>query len=569
MDNETAMRHNRRVPRAVLRLVQILMALSVVRLLFLVQYLSGSKMTMGGTSGYNIHDFPLILLQNGEVQTKASPGPSSQSTTSVPAQRAQSAQSPSFPRITYWKDGVETPPTNFTQTHPRVVASMYSQSKEWLHFSRPCAEKGDCWFFDQYYEQYEVDQWTDTRQNHTCSTFDVPSVWSSTTRDDTTRPVSEARHYRTCNTIHEFQEWSPFDSHTESKRLGNGWFRQAFKVVLPSITTDTVSRKESGVVVMKLGNWLRNPTDPSTLEGNRIDATLTERLTSSPHVLSTYAYCANAAVTEAALGGDMWGYLDKNQGKMSPRQQLLLARDTAQAVAAVHSVRFAYMDIKSANFLVMNIDKDSGIPVIKANDFNTAFPMASVTGTGKDDGEYCRFRTSPPKAYRMLMRNVFVGVEKTPEYGQSSIDPLALDVFRLGFVFMDIFSRSMPRWKQESDAGFYPVETKRPFVSSAKAKGILKRVKEEISRLRSAQNDANVAIDMSKSVDFVLQAALVYAALACAGARPELRPTSDQVAKGLELILQRVDEVNQDKINGTSKLGTLLQDIPRLLSYPE
>jgi hypothetical protein len=113
-----------------------------------------------------------------------------------------------------------------------------------------------------------------------------------------------------------------------------------------------------------------------------------ERLTSSPYIVSIYAYCGNSVLTEF-VGADLEEIILKvsqssNDNALfptraTPEGRLRLALDVARGISAIHSVQgipIIHADIQTKQFLV------DGHGRVKLNDFNRCrfIPHRNTTG---------------------------------------------------------------------------------------------------------------------------------------------------------------------------------------------
>ena len=108
---------------------------------------------------------------------------------------------------------------------------------------------------------------------------------------------------------------------------------------------------------------------PHRAELHRIDAVVSERLTSSPYVANIYGFCGQSAINELARasGRALRG------GRRSPQQKLQFAIDVALGIATAHEIEkdgkvsLVHRDVRSTNFLMTNDGKH-----LMLHDFNCA-----------------------------------------------------------------------------------------------------------------------------------------------------------------------------------------------------
>lgn len=162
--------------------------------------------------------------------------------------------------------------------------------------------------------------------------------------------------------------------------------------------------------------------DLRNLERHRRDALAMEKLTSSPHIVDIYGYCANTVLTEFVPRG-LDTVLVQHPPKQ-PQQRLDWALQTAQGVAALHEHDIIHADLDTKQFLL----SDDG--TIKLNDFNRC---RFLPYRNNRTGETCPIRI--PSA---------PGVARSPEeYNMEELTE-QLDVYSLGNVLYRILTSKKP-----------------------------------------------------------------------------------------------------------------------------
>jgi len=151
-----------------------------------------------------------------------------------------------------------------------------------------------------------------------------------------------------CALVHEldfFGGITAFDNaKLQTKYLGLGGTRESWKVVsLNGGTEQHVAMKT--LRFDKDYIWTR-------VDHQRVDATVSEHLTSSPHVIDIYGYCGTAAINEFGSEGMLHRYI--RDGKVSFEKRLEFARDIAYGMAAVHASHMVQHDVKASNVLITN-----------------------------------------------------------------------------------------------------------------------------------------------------------------------------------------------------------------------
>lgn len=127
-----------------------------------------------------------------------------------------------------------------------------------------------------------------------------------------------------------------------------------------------------GTTILRSLRW-REVYDEMIYDKQRIDAIVSERLTSSPHVIDVYGACGASALNEYADGGMFartFRHKYSDSGGYTDRELLLFARDAALAITAIHDIdgrgnvtSVVHHDLRAENFLTTN-------GTLKVADFN-------------------------------------------------------------------------------------------------------------------------------------------------------------------------------------------------------
>lgn len=129
----------------------------------------------------------------------------------------------------------------------------------------------------------------------------------------------------------------------------------------------------SSTTILRTLRW-REVLDELIVEKQRIDALVSERLTSSPSVIDIYGFCGTSALNEYADGG-MFASAFRHEysdgvAPYTDRELLVFARDAAIGLAAIHDIdgrgnvtSVVHHDLRAENFLLSN-------GTLKISDFN-------------------------------------------------------------------------------------------------------------------------------------------------------------------------------------------------------
>jgi serine/threonine protein kinase len=251
-------------------------------------------------------------------------------------------------------------------------------------------------------------------------------------------------------------------------------------------------------VVLKLLKLTRE-FDHESYEHHRIDAAVMERLGSSPYIISAYSYCGQSVTTEWAAGSAR--ALTKNK-HLNSRERLKIGRDIARGVAALHSID--YPNSTNATFSHNDINIANAVEVngrIKLNDFNI--------------GNLLRWNGTRPCGVPVRFA---APLWKSPEEirNTSYVDAAMTDIYGLGNLMFQVLTTRQPWTHLEPD-------------------GVL--TTDEVIRRKAAGRFPFVPDQLVRSTKISLQA-LYHGTMACFRSQPEDRPSSHDLAVGLDIVLQ-------------------------------
>mmetsp|Transcript_30064 Transcript_30064/g.60201 ORF Transcript_30064/g.60201 Transcript_30064/m.60201 type:complete len:685 (-) Transcript_30064:433-2487(-) len=224
--------------------------------------------------------------------------------------------------------------------------------------------------------------------------------------DGECKPMKEwqTTFHPTCNGVHEidFIQQSQPDLAGDFHLFGTkGYWRNAWKIDFSCEKMNaTHVHNCDDTIVMKTLKFHHNFED-AHFEHNRIDAVAMERLTSSPHVINVFGFCAHSVMTEYANGQRVGTLADKSKRK--PLARLKIARDIASGLADVHEIdgsgeaTFVHFDINPAN--VVSIDG-----MLKLNDFN----IGVLLKRNETSGKACGFPAKYPNPQVSLRSASFI-----------------------------------------------------------------------------------------------------------------------------------------------------------------
>jgi serine/threonine protein kinase len=174
----------------------------------------------------------------------------------------------------------------------------------------------------------------------------------------------------------------------EAKRVGyvgSGLWRHVWKVdPHDELMDDSGVLRAPAVLKMMKGE---HDVNDRNMDRHRRDALVMERLTSSPYIVSMYAYCGNTVLTEY-VGADLDAVVYDNKSptpkltRDSPEGRLRMALGIVKGIQALHEIDggpIIHADIGWKQFLV----SDDG--TIKLNDFNRCrfIPRKSQNSTAR------------------------------------------------------------------------------------------------------------------------------------------------------------------------------------------
>jgi hypothetical protein len=303
--------------------------------------------------------------------------------------------------------------------------------------------------------------------------------------------------YPNCNMFHSIDL---ADLNNEQfQLLGMGGARMVWKV------NDVVGQQGA----LKTLIFKNAKFDESKAEHTRVDAILSERLTSSSHVIDIYGACGMSTMSEIGVVDDKW--VSRN-GAISPSfsnnsttkrkhrtklEKLSLAIQLANALADFHSagshdddiVTAVWRNLKSQNVLFVN-------GKLKINDFDDSILVRRNESTGKA----CTFQ---------LDANVYQNKTYQPPelcYSGQDLDE-KIDIYALGGILYGILTRARPY----NDLRGNYTEIKR-----RKQVGIMPT----FAKIEGRQDIASVAL--RKAIE------------QCLRPNPKSRPSARRIARDLE-----------------------------------
>jgi len=311
-------------------------------------------------------------------------------------------------------------------------------------------------------------------------------------------PIQEwqIRSYPTCNLLHELDIASD-----TVKYNAHGSIRSVWKVSNNNDNDNDNATDVSGSedVILKMILFHGNHWEPQRYESHRRDAMATERLTSSPHIVDIYGYCAQSCLNEI-----MVGTLSKSDSSSPPLDKLLLARDAAEALADVHSAggssipTIVHRDITHRNFLLNHEG------VVKLNDFNVArFPEWD-----RETETLCPFDKGDCGPYR------------SPEECRFEALTEKIDVYALGNVFYYILTKEQP----------FQYPWKLP-----------------ISQIKQSIKEGNTSIIPSQYEESEDEAVIGFIQLIrkCWSQDPNDRPSAHEISAELSEIIEKIENLEQ------------------------
>jgi Protein kinase domain len=298
-----------------------------------------------------------------------------------------------FPRHILW----DTSRTNASTHHYFIEMEPAAHNISYLDAYERRSEKVDLYQL----ETYLVNQLDDDYQEHCV----YMKEWQSMS-------------YPTCNSVHELAL-----DHGDLTAFSEGGWRQVF---------DHSQTPGSVLKMLHLGPDEEFAFDLQAYEVHRVDAVISERLTSSPFVMDIYGYCGTSALYE--------------QGKRSLRHEVdhselphkyRMMLQIAQAMSDMHGIDYpsgtnatvVHRDLKPSN-IMMGLDGKA-----KLGDFNDSI----LRKWNKTSGEPCPFYNDRYPLHWGLGY-------KPAEHAASGYPPLdeKMDVFGLGGLLFFVLTKENP-----------------------------------------------------------------------------------------------------------------------------
>jgi len=300
--------------------------------------------------------------------------------------------------------------------------------------------------------------------------------------------------YPNCNLFHEIDFENMHDD--ELKLLGMGGARMVWKV-------NDLTGKGGALKTMI---YKSATFDQTKAEHTRIDAILSERLTSSPHVIDIYGVCGLSTMSEIGLVDDKWVtrklVSDESESHhRSKLEKLDLARQLSHALADFHGAggsdevaTAVWRNLKSQNVLFVN-------GKLKINDFDDSILFRK----NATDGRPCKFQ---------LDATVYENkTYQPPELCYLGVDlDEKIDIYALGGLLYHILIRSRP---------YIDIRGNYTELKRRKQNGILP----SFDKVR----------DDNDTVTFAFRKAVEQ----CMQPDPKARPTARRVAKDLDKAYNR------------------------------
>lgn len=233
-------------------------------------------------------------------------------------------------------------------------------------------------------ELYLMDRGNRTRVEHKHKPRTWPADYDSIpqTRGSFTQVISITQEDRYNVTLHKLREFPPSckprsDWHTHSFQncnlmhevdIASGLGRVAdtkVKYGFAGATRESwlLDSSTCPTIILKTLRY-REEHDELIFEKQRIDALISERLTSSPHVINIYGFCGTSALNQFADGGmfaSTFRHMYSDGGNYTDRELLVLARDAALGLADIHDIdgrgnvtSIVHHDLRAENFLTSN-----------------------------------------------------------------------------------------------------------------------------------------------------------------------------------------------------------------------
>jgi serine/threonine protein kinase len=214
-------------------------------------------------------------------------------------------------------------------------------------------------------------------------------------------PLVHLSTHTNCNIIHEFNL-----DHIDAKLVSHGYIREVWQVI---------DEKEENFALKTLLHDKRFTS--SQMDGQALDAKISDQLQKSEYIANIYAYCGYAGLYDYSSEGN----LEDHYQLYNKRERIQAAVDIAKGLADLHNIRgndqtaFIHNDIAIRQFILLN-------GRYKLNDFNTARPL---------------YWNSKVNAVCPDVTNRFVDKNRSPEEMRDKINYVdeKIDVYSLGNIF--------------------------------------------------------------------------------------------------------------------------------------
>lgn len=303
--------------------------------------------------------------------------------------------------------------------------------------------------------------------------------------------------YPNCNEFHSIDIHNMNDD--ELQLLGIGGARMVWKV------NDPVGQGGA----LKTMIYKSAVFDRSKAEHTRIDAILSERLTSSPHVIDMYGVCGQSTISEVGVVDDKWvtrkrkvsGDDSSEPTHRTNLEKLDLARQLAHALADFHGAGGSdkeavavWRNLKSQNVLFVN-------GKLKINDFDDAILFRK----NATDGTACKFQLD----HTVYQNKTY----QPPElcFSGRNLDE-KIDIYALGGILYQILTRGRP---------YNDIRGNHAEIKRRKENGILP----SFEKIKERNDTASLAF--RKAVEQCMQP------------DPKLRPPARQIAQDLDKAYNR------------------------------
>eukprot|EP00539_Tryblionella_compressa_P004340 CAMPEP_0178751290 /NCGR_PEP_ID=MMETSP0744-20121128/10451_1 /TAXON_ID=913974 /ORGANISM="Nitzschia punctata, Strain CCMP561" /LENGTH=422 /DNA_ID=CAMNT_0020404933 /DNA_START=152 /DNA_END=1420 /DNA_ORIENTATION=- len=384
-----------------------------------------------------------------------------------------------FPRTLSWNYILWEP------ANPPLSVDSPPQSKHFLDTYESHDEEDDL----EEMQKYLVLQFTDDYQDHCVYMKD----WQSMS-------------YPTCNLFHEIG-MDPNDLVAFNE---GGWRQTFFHRQIP----------ESVLKLFHLDEDDDYPFDTRTYEIHRVDALISERLTSSPYAIDIFGHCGMSALQEKAR--DTLQDEAEDDKELDLSAKFRFAYEVARGMADLHGVDYpsgknatiVHRDLKPSNLLV-GMDGHA-----KISDFNDSI----LRKWNKTSGEPCAYYN---REYPLHWGNGFKPVEHAAK-GYPKLDE-KIDIFGLGgLLFYVLVGKDPYKEYKDKDA-----------MTAAMKAGKLPRLPKEYN--------ASLTPDLADGVVAIVQAIQSTMAL-----DPKVRPTSKEVFDLLAPVLGKHAAMSEIKTRKNS-----------------